>query len=70
VVTDAGRFIAAAVDAMMPPQTWFAEHLAESARATTFLPCNRLLRESQILGIMRDFVRRRGQSAEGSLLKE
>jgi hypothetical protein len=64
VETDAGRFISAAIDAMLPSESWFARRPALSVRALTFLPCNRLHRERQITGIMRDFVRRREKSAE------
>ncbi len=66
-VTPAGRFIVAAVEAMLPNESWFVSHPAESKRATVFLPSQRASREHQILGIMRDFVRRRGEVIEGRI---
>ncbi len=69
-VTDAGRFVAAAVEAMLPNESWFAERPAQSMRAMTFLPFDRPARKRQILGIMRDFVRRREWSSKDALPKE
>jgi hypothetical protein len=65
--TDAGRFVAAAVEAMLPDESWIKEHakFARSARAETFLPDEpgkarrRKSRARQILVIMRDFIARR-----------
>jgi hypothetical protein len=66
VETDAGRFVTAAVEAMLPDKSWFDQHpqFAHSVRAETFLPDeqgNRRQRDRarQILVIMRDFVARR-----------
>ena len=58
--TTAGRFVTAAVEAMLPDQSWFEEHdkFANSRRAKTFLPGREADRARQILVIMRDFVRR------------
>jgi hypothetical protein len=69
-VTDAGQFVAAAVEAMLPNESWFAERPAQSMRAMTFLPSDRPARERQILGIMRDFVRRREWSSKDALPEE
>jgi hypothetical protein len=64
--TTSGRFVTAAVEAMLPDKSWFDQHsqLAHSVRAKTFLPDeqgNRRQRDRarQILVIMRDFVARR-----------
>jgi hypothetical protein len=59
--TAAGRFVTAAVEAMLPDQSWFEEHaeFAHSVRAQTFSPNHQRARALQILVIMRDFVRRR-----------
>ena len=62
--TDAGRFVTAAVEAMLPDESWIKEHakFARSARAETFLPDEpgkarrRKSRARQILVIMRDFI--------------
>jgi hypothetical protein len=70
VETKAGRFVSAAIDAMMPAESWFAEHPALSVRAMTFLPRDGLARERQVLGLMRDFVRRRESLSKGGLPKE
>ena len=70
VETDAGRFVSAAIETMLPSESWFAGRPALSVRAMTFLPRNRLHRERQIIGIMRDFVRRREKSVGGGPLKK
>jgi len=59
--TAAGRFVTAAVDAMLPELFWFDEHreFSYSVRAMTFLPSRQADRARQILAIMRDFVKRR-----------
>ena len=64
--TTSGRFVTAAVEAMLPDKSWFDQHpqFANSVRAETFLPDeqgNRRQRDRarQILVIMRDFVARR-----------
>jgi len=59
--TAAGRFVTAAVDAMLPELFWFDEHreFSHSVRAMTFLPSRQADRARQILPIMRDFVKRR-----------
>jgi hypothetical protein len=64
--TDAGRFVTAAVEAMLPEKAWFDQHaeFARSVRAKTFLPDEKGSRRQrglarQILVIMRDFVARR-----------
>ena len=58
--TAAGRFVTAAVEAMLPDQSWFEDHtaFARSVRAKTFLPGRQQHRARQILVIMRDFVKR------------
>jgi hypothetical protein len=58
--TAAGRFVTAAVEAMLPDQFWFEDHaaFARLARAKTFLPGRQQDRARQILVIMRDFVKR------------
>jgi hypothetical protein len=70
VETHAGRFVTAAVEAMLPDKSWFDQHarFARTARAKTFLPddsgnrCEKD-RARQILVIMRNFAfRRRGRS--------
>jgi hypothetical protein len=65
--TDAGRFVTEAVEAMLPDQSWFDEHAdrAQRFRTEIFLPDEGALthgkaaRSRQILGFMRDFVKRR-----------
>jgi hypothetical protein len=59
--TEAGRFVLAAVEAMLPPATWFEERarFSPSIRATTFLPSNKVVRAGQVLGNMREFVKQR-----------
>ena len=58
--TASGRFVTAAVEAMLPGQSWFEEHaeFAHSVRAKTFLPGAQEHRARQIIVIMRDFVKR------------
>jgi hypothetical protein len=58
--TQAGRFVTAAVEAMLPGQSWFDERaeFARSFRARSFLPEGRVHRARQILVIMRDFGNR------------
>jgi hypothetical protein len=65
--TDAGRFITAAVEAMLPDKAWYDAHakFARPVRAVTFLPDepgkdrHRKDRARQVLVIMRAFVARR-----------
>jgi hypothetical protein len=66
VVTPAGRFVTAGVEAMLPDQSWLDQHIrfADPACADTFLvdkQGNRrqAARACQILAIMRNFVSRR-----------
>jgi hypothetical protein len=68
VETDAGRFVTAAVEAMLPEKAWFDQHaeFARSVRAETFLPDEKGDRRQrdrarQILVIMKDFVARRSK---------
>jgi hypothetical protein len=58
--TEAGRFVTAAVEAMLPEPSWFDEHSESShpIRAMTFLPSRQADRARHILVIMRDFVKR------------
>ena len=67
VETPAGRFVTAAVEAMLPDQSWFDQHIqfADPVCADTFLldeqgSHRREARARQILAIMRNFVSRRG----------
>jgi hypothetical protein len=70
--TEAGRFVTAAVEAMLPEQSWFDEHreFSQPIRATTFLPFWQADRARQILVIMRDFVKRRSKIQEDALHKK
>jgi hypothetical protein len=70
--TDAGRFVTAATEAMLPESAWFNEHSGFShvVRARTFLPSRQRDRARQILVIMRDFVRRRSDIQENALPKK
>jgi hypothetical protein len=58
--TEGGRFVTAAVEAMLPEPAWFDDHneFSHPIRAKTFLPSNSPHRARQILVIMRDFVKR------------
>jgi hypothetical protein len=62
--TEAGRFVSAAVEALLPQSSWFDEHseFSHSARAKTFLPSRQADRARHILVIMKDFVNRRSRS--------
>jgi hypothetical protein len=64
--TEAGRFVTAAVEAMLPEPVWFDDHsqFSRPVRASTFLPSNSPDRARQILVIMRDFVKRRRKIEE------
>ena len=66
--TEAGRFVTAAVEAMLPAQSWFDERAKFSGtfRAKTFLPGRQKDRERQILVIMRHFVNRRSKIEIGA----
>jgi hypothetical protein len=71
VQTDAGRFVTAAVEAMLPKKAWFDQHaeFARSVRAKTFLPDEKESRRQrdrarQVLVIMKDFVARRARPVE------
>jgi hypothetical protein len=61
VETDAGRFVTAAVEVLLPDQAWFEQRadFGNSTRARTFLAGRQGDRARQIVGIMRDFVVRR-----------
>lgn len=59
VETDAGRFVTAAVENMLPDQSWFEQHPARSNRAESFVPGRENFRAVQAIAIMRDFVARR-----------
>ena len=60
--TEAGRFVSAAVETMLPAPSWFDEHSAFSNPvAMTFLPSRHTDRARQVLVIMRDFVKRRSK---------
>jgi hypothetical protein len=63
VETDAGRFVTAAVEAMLPDQSWFERRAVQSKRAESFLPGREKIRAVQIIAIMRDFVARRRTGA-------
>lgn len=69
-VTDAGQFVAAAVELMLPNEQWFAERPAQSMRAMAFLPSQGVARDRQILVIMRNFVRCREKLSKARLPKE
>jgi hypothetical protein len=64
---DASRFVTAAVEAMLPDKSWFDEHAdrAQRFRTEIFLPDEGALthgkaaRSRQVIGFMRDFVKRR-----------
>jgi len=69
--TKSGRFVTAAVEAMLPNKSWFDQHpqFAHSVRAETFLPDEQGLRRQrararQVLVIMKDFVARRARPVE------
>jgi hypothetical protein len=61
VETDAGRFVTAAIEALLPDQAWFERRaeFADSSRAKTSLAKHQPDRARQIIVIMRDFVARR-----------
>jgi hypothetical protein len=61
VETDAGRFVTLAVEAMLPDQSWFEQHVAQSIRAESFLPGRQKTRAVQLIAITRDFVARRNE---------
>jgi hypothetical protein len=56
----AGRFVTAAVEAMLPEPSWFDKHseFSQPVRAQTFRPSRQPDRARHILVIMRDFVKR------------
>jgi hypothetical protein len=69
--TTSGRFVTAAVEAMLPDKSWFDGHsqYANLVRAETFLPDEQGLRRQpdrarQVLVIMKDFVARRARPVE------
>ena len=64
VETDAGRFVTAAVEALLPDQAWFERRaeFASSTRANTYLTKHRLDRARQTTVIMRDFVARHSKA--------
>ena len=68
VETPAGRFVSAAVEAMLPDQPWLDQHIqfADPVCADTFLPDEQGVRRREgrarhILAIMRNFVTRRSR---------
>jgi hypothetical protein len=69
--TEAGRFVTAAIEVMLPGQAWFDEHtgFSHAVRARTFLASRRADRARQILVIMRDSVKRRSKIRESALPK-
>jgi hypothetical protein len=69
--TKSGRFVTAAVGAMLPDKSWFDGHsqYANLVRAETFLPDEQAWRRQrararQVLVIMKDFVARRARPVE------
>jgi hypothetical protein len=68
VETKSGRFVTAAVEAMLPNKAWFDQHaeFAHSGHAKTFLPDDPHPqdRARQILVIMKDLVARRSKPGE------
>ena len=66
VETDVGRFVTAAVEAMLPEKAWFEQHaeFARSVCAETQGNRRQRHRARQILVIMRDFVARRPSPGE------
>ena len=70
--TEAGRFVTAAVEAMLPESSWFDKHseFSHPISATTFLPYRKADRARHILVIMRDFVKRRPKIQEDALPKK
>ena len=70
--TEAGRFVTAAVEAMLPEQSWFDKHgaFSQPVRAQTFRPYRQSDRARHILVIMRDFVKRRSKIQEDALHKK
>src|SRR6516165_10416409 len=64
--TEAGRFVTAAVEAMLPEQSWFDKHgaFSQPVRAQTFRHYRQSDRARHILVIMRDFVKRRSKIQE------
>ena len=66
--TEAGQFVTAAVEAMLPEPAWFDDHsqFSHPIRAKTFLPSNSPDRARQILVIMRDFVKRAERSKKAA----
>jgi hypothetical protein len=70
--TEAGRFVTAAVEAMLPEQSWFDKHgaFSQPVRAQTFRPYRQSDRARHILVIMRDFVKRRPKTQDDALHKK
>jgi hypothetical protein len=68
--TVAGYFVTAAVEAMLPEESWFAHYpvFAQSKRAATFRPDQKAARSRQILIMMRDFVSRRPKDRNTAVL--
>jgi hypothetical protein len=66
--TNSGRFVTAAVEAMLPDKSWFDQRtqFAHSVRVNTFPPDDRHQRDRarQVLVIMMDFVARRPRLVE------
>jgi hypothetical protein len=70
--TAAGRFVTAAVEAMLPDQSWPGYHLesVRSKRAATFQSGRKPARALHVLVIMRDFVKRRSKAAGKAVPKK
>jgi hypothetical protein len=62
--TAAGRFVTAALEAMLPESSWLDEHreFSHSGRAMALLPSQQTDRSRQILVIIRNFVKRRSKT--------
>jgi hypothetical protein len=63
VETDAGRFVTAGVEALLPDQAWFEQRaeFADLSRPETFLTKHEPDRARQIVTVMRDFVDHRSK---------
>jgi len=70
--TEAGRFVTAAVEAMLPEQSWFDKHgaFSQPVRAQTFRHYRQSDRARHILVIMRDFVKRRSKIQDDAQRKK
>jgi hypothetical protein len=63
VETDGGRFVTTAVEALLPDQDWFEQHVAfaDSTRAKILRPGRHPDRARQAIVIMKDFVAHRAK---------